>query len=90
MVRTQIQLPDSVYRRAKRLAEAKEISMAEAVRRGLELLLSQYPDPDKTIRDWQLPAPRKLGWRGLSHADIKDIAQASETEIALSRRRSKR
>ncbi len=90
MVRTQIQLPDAVYRRVKRLAEAKEISMTEAVRRGLELLLSQYPDPGKTIRDWEIPAPRKLGWRGLSHAEIKEIAQMPETEIALTHRQSKR
>jgi hypothetical protein len=83
MTRTQIQLPDEVYRRAKRLAELREISMAELVRRGLELILSQYPEPAQVKRDWQLPAPRNLGWRGLSHAEVKDLAQMSETEAAL-------
>lgn len=83
MTRTQIQLPDEVYQRAKRLAELREISMAELVRRGLELILSQYPEPEQVKRDWRLPAPRNLGWRGLSHAEIKDLAQMSETEAAL-------
>jgi len=86
MVRTQIQLPDEIYRRAKRLAEVREISMAELARRGLEYILSQYPTPDETQADWHLPAPRHLGWRGLSDAEIKDLAQTSETEIALARK----
>lgn len=90
MTRTQIQLPDAVYRRAKQLAEAREISMAELVRRSLELLLSQYPAPDQTVKDWQFPAPRKLGWRGLSHAQIKEIAQRSELEEQAERPTQKR
>jgi hypothetical protein len=52
--------------------------LAELVRRGLELILSQYPEPDKVKEDWDLPAPRNLGWRGLSHAGIKNLAQTSE------------
>jgi hypothetical protein len=90
MTRTQIQLPDAVYLRAKQLADAREISMAELVRRSLELLLSQYPAPDQTIEDWQFPAPRKLGWRGLSHAQIKEIAQESNLEEQMERLPKKR
>lgn len=86
MVRTQIQLPDDVYQHAKRLAEAREISMTELVRRGLELILSQYPPPEEIHPAWHLPAPRHLGWRGLSDAEIKDIAQTSEAEEALLRK----
>ncbi|HQV27599.1 MAG TPA: hypothetical protein PLG23_04960 [Thermoflexales bacterium] len=86
MVRTQIQLPDDVYQHAKRLAEAREISMTELVRRGLELILSQYPPPEEIHPVWHLPAPRHLGWRGLSDAEIKDIAQTSEAEEALLRK----
>ena len=36
MIRTQIQLPEDVYLEAKRLCEAREVSMAELARRGLE------------------------------------------------------
>jgi len=80
MVRTQIQLPDELYARAHELAEAREISMAELVRRGLELLLSQYPEPAKTISSWRMPKPLNLGWRGLSDAEIKNLAQSSSFE----------
>jgi len=83
MVRTQIQLPNDVYQRAKRLADVKEISMAELVRRGLELVMSQYPEPERIVPNWHWPVPRQLGWRGLSHAQVKEQAQMTETEIAL-------
>jgi hypothetical protein len=35
----QIQLPDALYRRAKAMAAAREISLAELVRNGLEYML---------------------------------------------------
>jgi hypothetical protein len=34
MTRTQIQLPDQLYQRAKAFAAAREISLAEITRRG--------------------------------------------------------
>jgi hypothetical protein len=46
MVKTQIQLSDELYARVKKLAERKEWSLAEAFRRGAELLLQQYPHPE--------------------------------------------
>ena len=42
MVRTQIQLPDDLYARAKKLCESREISLAEMARRGIEYILSVY------------------------------------------------
>jgi hypothetical protein len=41
MIRTQIQLPDDLYRRAKAVAKQREISLAEMTRRGLELFLDR-------------------------------------------------
>ncbi len=62
MIKTQIQLPDELYRSAKSLAERQEWSLAETMRRGLEALLARYPEaPNK---DWQLPEPRPLGGDG--------------------------
>lgn len=55
MVRTQIQLPDELYKQARRLAKQKEISLAEVVRRGLEQLLSIYPT-DRN-KGWKLEPP---------------------------------
>jgi hypothetical protein len=54
MVRTQIQLPDDLFARAKRVAEDREISMTELIRRGLEAILTQYP-PLPRKAEWQLP-----------------------------------
>lgn len=75
MTRTQIQLPDELYQELKRLADAKEWSLAEAVRRGVELLLRAYPSDPASPAEWSLPEPIALGeplasvedWRGLAN-----------------------
>ena len=36
MTKTHVQIPDELYKEAKRVAKAKEWSFAEVVRRGLE------------------------------------------------------
>ena len=81
MVRTQIQLPDEVFARAKKLCEAREISMAELARRGIEYLLNVYAPEPGTAGDWRPPRPRDLGWKGLSHEAIKAQAQMTSTEL---------
>jgi hypothetical protein len=85
MVRTQIQLPEELYERAKRLAASRETSLAELTRRGVELLLSQYTEPDQEREPWQAPTVRGLGWRGLSHRQIKEAAQRPDVEERLER-----
>lgn len=81
MVRTQIQLPDALYTELKAAAKKREMSLAELIRRGVEYILDIYPPV--TTNDWQLPAPKKLGWCNLSHAEIKAIAQMTPTEERL-------
>lgn len=61
MTRTQIQLPDILYRRAKAMAEAREISLAELVRNGLEYMLRVSAQPSETSATWILPEPMPLG-----------------------------
>ncbi len=85
MTRTQIQLPDDTFARAKKLCEAREISLAELARRGIEYILSVYDPQPETNRDWQFPTPRKLGWKGLSDAEIKLEAQLTNSELSLTR-----
>ena len=70
MIKTQIQLPDSLHRDLKRLAEAKEWSLAETLRRGAELLLARHPHIGESALPWFPPQPRDLGWRGLTHDQI--------------------
>jgi hypothetical protein len=61
MTRTQIQLPDLLYKQAKQLANVREISLAELVRNGLEYMLRVSAPIQEPRKEWQLPAPRKLG-----------------------------
>ena len=89
MTRTQIQLPDDVYDRARKVCKRREISLAELARRGLEYILSVYATQPGSAGDWQPPKPRRLGWKGLSDAEIKEQAQLTATEAALARRRRK-
>jgi hypothetical protein len=86
MVKTQIQMPDDLYAKIKELADKKEWSLAEAFRRGAELLLQRYPAPGST--SWTPPAPRHLGWRGLTDAEVHAAAIADmEPAIAPSARK---
>lgn len=75
MVRTQIQLPDDVFAKAKKLCEAREISLDELTRRGIEAMLSVYAKEHGSADEWQPPKPRNLGWMGLSDEEIKEQAQ---------------
>lgn len=84
MIRTQVQLPDELYRRAKRFGAEREMSLAEMTRRGLELLLERYPTPGKTDSGWKLP---KVNGGGLKVPlkRLREFAVADE-ETRSSRR----
>jgi hypothetical protein len=61
MIKTQVQIPDDLFRQAKRVAADYEMSFAEVVRRSLERTLPAYPPKSA---DWQPPEPMDLGMRG--------------------------
>jgi len=44
MIRTQIQLPEPLYREIKRIARDQDWSLAEVIRRGAEAVVRSYPD----------------------------------------------
>ena len=75
MVKTQVQIPDGLYREAKRIAEENEMSFAEVVRRGLESIVRHHPPGRSLAADWRPPEPLDLGeplvpedaWTGLCH-----------------------
>lgn len=61
MVKTQVQIPDALFREAKRLAAENEMSFAEVVRRGLEEIIRHHP-PGRTRADtWSLPESFDMG-----------------------------
>ena len=80
MVKTQIQIPVHLYREAKRIAGEREISFAEVVRRGLEEIVRRYPPVSGA--EWSAPSPRDLGWRGLSHAAVRQAAISDQERLS--------
>ena len=75
MIKTQVQIPDYLYREAKRISQECEMSFAEVVRRGLEKMTVAYPPGRTTPADWQVPPARDMGetllpedqWDAASH-----------------------
>jgi hypothetical protein len=88
MVKTQVQIPDHLYKEAKRIAAEYEMSFAEVVRRGIEKIAPAYPPRKGHDQEWSLPKPRALGFRNLTNEELKDAAQmtASEEQLAQNRR----
>jgi hypothetical protein len=83
MIKTQIQLPDDLYRDLKRLAAAREWSLAETLRRGAEQLLQQFPGIEAgVLDDWQVPVSADCGWCGLTPDELKDeLWQVAEPRL---------
>jgi len=84
MTRTQIQLPDELYRRAKQVAAERELSLAEMTRRGLELFLSRYPESPAPKTGWCLPAVDCGGIR-VPLAKLHEISADDEATGGLGR-----
>ena len=88
MVKTQVQLPDELYRAAKELAARKEWSLAEVVRRAMENMLCLFPSASARDAVWELPQPRALGgdafftnpdWRYDLHQPHGAVREANAT-----------
>jgi len=60
MKRTQVQIPDPLYREVKRVATLQDWSVSEVIRRAAEQMVAQYP-PGKHQGPWALPEPREMG-----------------------------
>lgn len=70
MIKTQVQIPDALFRRAKRVAAEKEWSFAEIVRRGLEQMVLRHPAGGPGAGPaWRLPDPVNLGLKADPFAD---------------------
>ncbi|HCE44624.1 MAG TPA: antitoxin [Lentisphaeria bacterium] len=79
MVRTQIQLPEHLYREVKKIASERELSLAELTRRGLEYVVSVYlPKEGSKTEKWMLPESIDLGGAPLvSESDWRELANES-------------
>jgi len=84
MKRTQIQLPDWLFAEARKVAESKEISLAELIRRGLEYMIAVTPGAERDHAQWELPGPHALEsrdpfkapeWREQLHTERLRVAE---------------
>ncbi|MHB1310230.1 MAG: antitoxin [Limisphaerales bacterium] len=87
MIKTQVQIPEGLYREAKRVAEEYEMSFAEVVRRSLERTLPAYPPK---LADWQPPEPLSLGMRGPIEDDEWRLLANEPDYLPRGRRRSRK
>ncbi len=81
MVRTQIQIPEHLYKEVKRIAAERELSLAELTRRGLEYIVCVYlPVVERKNGAWRLPEPIDLGGRPLApESQWRELANESFT-----------
>lgn len=83
MTKTQIQVPEELFRDLKAFAKKREWSLAETFRRGAELLLEVYPaEIPSPAQAWHPPKSNEVGWKGLSAEELRDLAFA-DTEPSL-------
>ena len=74
MTKTQIQLPDALYRDIKRLAASREWLLAETMRRAAEQFLTRHPVVTPPATPWRPPVSDTVGWRGLGHEAVREAA----------------
>jgi hypothetical protein len=82
MTRTQIQLPDDLYQRAKAFAAERELSLAEIARRGIELFISRYPTEPASRSEWKLPRV-DCGGLNVPLESLREIAAEEEATHSL-------
>lgn len=89
MIKTQVQLPDALYREAKRVAEERELSLAEVLRRGVEYVVRTYP-PLGGRRSWSLPRAVHTSVRqGVTLSTLRDlVAGDAEPDVTGDRKQS--
>lgn len=79
MTKTQIQVPEKLFREIRAFSKKREWSLAETFRRGAELLLQVYPHTDSDAPKgavWTPPTSARVGWKGLSAEQLRDAAFA--------------
>ena len=77
MTKTQIQVPEKLFREVRAFSKKREWSLAETFRRGAELLLQVYPNTDAAPEGvWTPPTSSRVGWKGLSAEQLRDAAFA--------------
>ena len=85
MVKTQVQIPDELYRKAKQIAKEREWSLAEVMRRGLEYMAKAYPTGVEARDEARLPVLHDVEFVG--NCDELDFAAMARDEESTRRAR---
>jgi hypothetical protein len=83
MTRTQIQLPDPLYREIKRIAVQQDWSIAEVIRRGAENVVRHYPPeklPYNAEEGFRFPAPIRARLRVSDPEQLKDLLRSDQEQ----------
>lgn len=75
MIRTQIQLPEPLFRRLKEIASARDWSLAELVRRAAEVYVQTCVEVRSSSEEWTLPTLRGSGGYLIDPATIRTEEQ---------------
>jgi hypothetical protein len=78
MTRTQIQLPEPLFLQIKRIASARDWSVAELIRRGMEAYVKTMPEAEPQKGSWSMPVLRGSGGHLMDPA--KAYSEAVEIE----------
>lgn len=69
MSKTQVQIPDELFRRAQQLAAQNNWSIDETIQRALESILARHGTRGRSTNNWQLPPAYHLGKPLIPEAD---------------------
>lgn len=81
MVRTQIQLPEPLFGRLRSIAQIRDVSVAELIRRGMELYAMTCPEVKAPAPAWTMPVLRGSGGHLVDPASMNVEAAAMENRF---------
>jgi hypothetical protein len=84
MIKTQITVPDELYHKAKEIAKAKEWSLAEVFRRGLEYMAETHTNPIRQ-ESWSVPEIACGNTPPISAEELKNFQNDMRDEFLLSK-----
>ena len=76
----QIQLPEPLLHRLKRIADERDWSFAELIRRGMESYACTFPDANAKPNGWVFPVLRGSG------GHLRDVSDFQVESIAIEER----
>jgi len=79
MIRTQIQIPEPLYREVQRVAREHEWSIAEVLRRGAEVVTRTYRGSNRAAaKAWRLPPPLASELKIVDPEALRDAMEADD------------